>query len=355
MGTLPDYLRDKPNLYEDVWTNHRDTLAWYEAVAADPAQLLISKRACETASPRFVQRQARVVFLATLYRLVPHLTDDLLTSELDALAHAASIARRKWIDGSGIDWAHFEADEINASKHGPLWRSLEDANQAVSGYIDAWQARHNLSDAWFGSAAYWTAAFADGLGRHGLARPQHLPLVLPDPDRYIDVHDGKERPYSTVDDSELAETGRPVFRWTPPSMAIHVPVYLDDLKYPPVTDGDGYEREDDGEFGTFDPRTLTVEEALKELLPALESRLRRALETIKAEDEQQNGAVAPLAFRKLTAFEWLVQFQIQGKSRARIARRLAEEKGKDEFSYRSHVGREIKRVADLIGLTLRDA
>ena len=184
-----------------------------------------------------------------------------------------------------------------------------------------------------------------------------MPLMLQDYDRYIDVHDGKE-----ADRVRPVRAWREVLRWTPAHKTINVPVYLDDLKHPSI-EVRGVRVEDEGEFGSFDPRTDTVDAAAKRLMPTLEARLRDALARIEADDRESNDAIDPLRTRKTTAFEWLARYQVLGESRRQISYSLAQEKwGQDPDWERPHnpydntgyVGREIKRVADLIGLTLRE-
>jgi hypothetical protein len=103
--------------------------------------------------------------------------------------------------------------------------------------------------------------------------------------------------------------------------------------------------EDPGDIGTFNPRGETIEDAVKRLRPALESRLRAALAGIVHQDRVAFDGVAPVSSRTPTAFEWLVRYQVLGESKAAIARDVDRD--------RPHVTREVNRLARLIDLTLR--
>ena len=90
--------------------------------------------------------------------------------------------------------------------------------------------------------------------------------------------------------------------------------------------------------------------------------MRRALENITREDRLVNGALTIPPFRKTNAFDWLVFIQVLGHSRGDIARELAAARRErdpewagGEDDYKSNVGKRIRKVAELIGLTLRDS
>jgi len=62
-------------------------------------------------------------------------------------------------------------------------------------------------------------------------------------------------------------------------------------------------------------------------------------------------------------FEWMARYQILGESRGELSKFLANvrlerepdwEQDYDPAFYKSHVGKAIKQIADLLGLRLRD-
>jgi hypothetical protein len=122
------------------------------------------------------------------------------------------------------------------------------------------------------------------------------------------------------------------------------PVYIDDLKWSFLQPADN-ERSNDGFLAGFDPRTESIDDGVKRILPALEGRLRRALETIAREDRLVNSALTIPEFRKMNAFEWLVQYQVFEKDFARIAKKVDRKP--------SQIGRAVNEAGELVGLTLR--
>lgn len=308
----------------------------------------------ETVPITHVRMRARMLFLQTLYRLRPESTRALVTPDALELIRTQHVALSKW--GSHILELH-EQGRLSAIDDHIDHKPARTEFNALADHILEWESEHGIhessDDFWLMRAAHFTLVAAYRYLEYS-GQLYNGPLVVRDAIRAT-VHEGKQDRHDSA--SQIRDmTERGVFTWTPPHKLIDVPIYLDDLKNPPYEHEDGYEEEDEGALGTFDPRTETVKKAEMRLLEALRPRLRRALESIVAEDREENGAVKPVAFRQLTAFEWLVQYQVLGESRAGIARKLAQERGKDDPAfYRSHVGREIRRIAELIGLNLRDA
>jgi hypothetical protein len=274
-----------------------------------------------------------------------------------ALFRSAWNAISEFIDSFEEDWdaitlalgldseSHSISGIFDAKSDHPEWRPVAAALEPFNLALAAWQARYKLKDDWIRSAAQETIWSASGT--FGYPNPSHelldylpngLPLMLDGSDLAAGPH---------VDKLAYARVHgiRPgTIKWGPAHKQVRIPVYLDDLKHPPVP-LDGGELEDDGEFGTYDPRMEDIEYATERLLDALRPRIRARLEAIEAEDRELNHAVPPVAYRSDAAFEWLVLYQVCGESMRAIARADMKDAG--------HVSREIHRAADLIGLTLR--
>lgn len=273
----------------------------------------------ENVRPQSLTDHFRHVFLHTLFELEPGTTWDLTgpsTYELrrrliDVLAEVhAGISR-----DLGEDYYSSNPREYYAVLDASLIASAAFASvmDDCHGVIQTWQRDYCLQDEWIAEAALFTLSLAAAMEELGQA--YLFPL------NYLEV----------------------------PSEPTPTPVFLDDLEgLLPLASSKGI-------LGSYDPSTETIADAAERLLKKLHPLIYQRLELIASEDQQENGAIEPVAFRKVTAFEWLVRYQVFGASRAGIARELAEERGKDEHTYRSHVGREIRKVANLIGLTLRDA
>lgn len=110
------------------------------------------------------------------------------------------------------------------------------------------------------------------------------------------------------------------------------------------SDDDYDEWPGDADIGEFDPRAETVDQAVKRILPAVERRLRYGLQTIKEQDAS-GDTVPARALPARRHFEWAVRYQVRGETIAQIAE-------SDEVERRT-VSRNIRDVAQLIGLTLR--
>lgn len=325
----------------------RDVLSWHRGMSVNDRQTTLGEGA--TAPPAYMRRQARALFLGALYRLAPHLSDDLLRPELDRLTDRAFQARLRWIEQTNVlsgNMLDFEAWQL--AKGDSFYVDVVRENEALETYFRQWQARHNLNDEWLYGVAYATARLADALpGSRGVTSDQarlgldSLPLILGDNDLLYGPHTDKLT--SDMSDSEPAPGA---FRFTPECEQIDIPVFLDHLKHPDMVLDDGA-LEDEGDFGAFDPRTETVVAAAHRLMPELEKRLRRALERIAGDDRILNGAQPTVTLRKMTAFEWLVRYQVLGESMRSIARA--------DYKDVSNISREIHRAASLIGLTLRSS
>lgn len=338
----------------DDW--HWDVLSWHFGMMVVDGTVRIGGGA--TMPARYAQTQARRMFLGALYRIAPHVSAELLQCEPLDVRNASGEPAALWTAYTGADWNNPEsAMAREAAKRVVV--TFKPA--AIREHIRAWQERHHLEDSWIAVAAHETIMAANlsfGYPDHPEVvtwlLPAGLPLMLSADDIKATVHDGKVwDPFMSFDRGRAPKGSveRPLetrpdglFTYIPEHRQIDVPVYLDHLKHPDMVLDDGV-LEDDGWLGEFDPRTQDVDDAVRRLMPALETRLRRALESIAADDRTLNGARHPITFRSAAAFEWLVRFQVLGERRAAIA--TAAGKG------RPHVTREINRVAKLIGLTLR--
>lgn len=294
----------------------------------------------ETVPPSHVRMRARMMFLEALYRLKPETTWELITHHACELMGAYHADMAEW--GRHILTLHEQGKdrEIPALEDSPPGLA---AFMPLHEHISAWQARHRLKDApddrWISRAAHFTLTAAYRY-REAAGELYDGQLVVRDAFRAT-VHAGKRTPDRVAADArDLAS--RRVFRYTPAHELKDVPVYLDDLKHPPY-EVDGHELEDDGELGSYDPRTEKVDAAVKRLMPDLEARLRRALEGIEKDDRELNGAIDPVWFRKASRFERLVRYQVLGESLSRIAGN----------SDRKTLREERDQTAALIGLPLR--
>lgn len=110
----------------------------------------------------------------------------------------------------------------------------------------------------------------------------------------------------------------------------------------------------------WEPTAETRAEARARILEIIGEILDRDLDTI-VQAYRAHGYTDPPVKRQSEHVEWLVRYQILGESRRKIARTLADARQArdadwtyDLDTYKSHVGREIKAVAEGLGLTLRD-
>lgn len=297
MGSVTDDDDLSPGKTQSPEDWYWDVLSWHHMMT-NARSLTFGRGATVTAS--YMRRQARAAFLGALSREAPDITNDLITLELDRLSQCAFRIRLRWLDEINADIS--DAAAWQAAKETQQYHDLMRANQAVADYIGNWQNRHSLTEDWIWEAAYATARLAMDAGpRYGIPIPSPVPLILGDSDVYESPHIDK---YSY----EFDRAPR-TFVFTPMHKIIDVPVYLDDLKYPP-RQFEGIEQDDDGWLDTFDPRTEDVDAATDRLLETLRPRVRHALASIVAQDRELNGTQLPVTYRSPAAFEWLVQFQV---------------------------------------------
>ncbi|MCO5221282.1 MAG: hypothetical protein M9947_06815 [Thermomicrobiales bacterium] len=100
----------------------------------------------------------------------------------------------------------------------------------------------------------------------------------------------------------------------------------------------------DADIGEFDPRADTEDQAVARILPVLERRLRYGLQGIKSQD-RAGDTVPTRALPSRHHFEWTVRYQVLGET----IRHIAES---DDIEQKT-VSTNIRKVAELIGLTLR--
>lgn len=250
-----------------------------------------------TVSQLFVQAKSRSLFLYALWKLLPDTTTELL-----AYAPPATISQyleqQKVVTGN--------PDAMIAAGPDRFARTLLEAAQqveiALNEHISRWQLRYHLHDPWVAEAARFTleatsSSYIDG-------NIYQAPLLLSLADTLADVHDDL------------------------------------DIEFRVVLSGK------DADLGTFDPRVETVDAAVRRLLPDLKQRLRRSLESIADSDLASNAPQHSKTLDTLSAFDWLVRYQVIGHSKTEIAQAVHKD--------RTHVTREINAAAKLIGLTLRD-
>jgi Txe/YoeB family toxin of Txe-Axe toxin-antitoxin module len=288
----------------------------------------------------YAQVKARVQFLQALHRLVPRATAELLTDE-------ACDLMRQW----GIVVSQVEGDQellfraverartaeeallaLQRDLESPAREELRRVTALRDAHIEAWQERFHLTDAWVTEAALATLAVAQQFRGEGVTYDG--PLLLSYEDLRVTPHEGKVV-------SVEAKGGTPVN--ADPSQHVHVPVTLDELKFADALSGW------DGLFGTFDPRTESVEDGVARILPGLESRLRMLLTSLVLEDMLKQGAMKTKTLRTTKSFERLVRFQVMGKDLPVIARAERLKEGT-----KGRLSRDINETARLIGLTLRD-
>ena len=290
MGHIPDGGPPRRAVESE---HYRLQVEWYLDLARHTGPVCLG-RAKGTASPRhYVQRQARAVFLASLYRLAPELSSDLLTLELSHMVAVANERREL-----------FRYREV--AKSSSTYANLSRANDPMNRYLKAWQERHHLTDPWCNEVACSTIALAYGLARNHISPPGPLPLVLPEDDLYLEIHDDIKQPEPGKSYGSL-DRGFPELH-----RAAGYTVRSDDLKFPAIGLEEDYD-EDEGAVGTFDPRVESVATAVKRILPELQSRLTRALEAFAAEDMRMNELV-PTVRTNTAPFEWLVRYQVLEES-----------------------------------------
>lgn len=315
---------------------------WMKRRREWPDPLRIGKGA--TVPRSYAQWQGRIGFFNALYRLEPKTSRVLATDQALALVRRISEAYRasdNWSDGNMTD------EDIEAYISAPKSLDVEAAEAERDVFIRQWQIDYTLHDEWIGDyvAATMRAAYAAWLsGRQVYDAPLHY---APDGEG-PNVHDGLSAGSSG---STISLAGR-VFTYVPEHKQVRVPVYLQDLEIPTheLLDESGREvgeYEDDGWIGWFDCRTENVEDTAERIIDeVIRPRIIGALNGKVRDDLEYNDAMpSPKPRKSAAAYDWTVRYQVLGESRNKIAASV----GRD----RTHVGREIQRIADLIDLTLR--
>lgn len=250
-----------------------------------------------TVARSVAQMKARRLFLHALWRVAPHTTEALLSGAPPTTI--SDFLERQEIADVENDRAGFESVRLPDI----MLDAARRIEHAKGEHVSRWQDRFNLPDAWIARSARLTLEAANERYRRG--ETYDGPLVL----------DSSEVDASTHSDDD----GEPILAAL-------------------LADGD--------DLGSFDPRRETVNDATDRLLPELETRLRRVLQSIADDDETLNDAMKPVSLKSANAYEWLVRYQVLGRSRNQIA----EEDGVD----RPNVSRAVSNTAQLIGLTLRE-
>jgi len=292
-----------------------------------------------TVSWNYAQSRGRLAFFNALYRCVPETTHDLASAEarkIEQQRHDAFDAALDRLDALGT--LHTTPDDEILKDPGCVA-----ADAARDAFIRSWQATYNLNDEWIWDYAAATMTDAWQVWTVG-------GVIYDAPLSWFSegepgIHDGLREP-EPIDLSSLRLV------WHPEHTLKRVPIYLHDLEIPThvVLDDAGMEigeYEDDGWIGWFDRRTESVEAAAKKIIDEfIRPRLIGALNGKVRDDLEFNEAILPPKPMKTpSAYEWTVRYQVLGESRNKIAASVERD--------RTHVGREIDRVADLVGLTLR--
>jgi hypothetical protein len=111
---------------------------------------------------------------------------------------------------------------------------------------------------------------------------------------------------------------------------------------------DGTPSDDDFDtIGMYDPRTETENEAVARIMPELERRLRNALRVTERDDRDQGETVSNRPLPPAHHFGWTVRYQVLGESYRKIAET-------DDIREVRTVSDAVRRVSDLVGLTLRE-
>lgn len=283
--------------------------------ADQPPRLHIGRGA--TVSLAEAEARSRMIFLKALYGLVPETTALLICSDSMKVERAFQSAYDEALAAAASD-PTLATLPNSLDLLASISTTLMAAIAAKSGVVEDWQGRFQLSDEWLANMAWRTMGTALKMQELGLKYRGPLNLGT------LSWTELDNADHTTASARVVVECNTPVY-----------PVYLDDLKLDP----------DEAGFDMYGPRKESVRQAEARIIEALRPRLRRALESIAAIDGQENATVEPIAFRKSTAFEWLVRFQVLGESRAAIAKADAVD--------RAGVTRAVNDTARLIGLTLR--
>jgi hypothetical protein len=290
----------------------------------------LSMRRRENDSVFHARANARAMFFDALYRVAPQVSGDLIRAMNDGLLQRAAEALMN--------------EQLGKIKVVSVERSQEDLTQLIAD----WQNRHALTDVWFQEVALNTLLAAYARSRFAGAGPfldDGIPLVWTRQDATATPVDGKAGGTLVPVPGESLHVAS-----QRPEDYVDIVITLGDLEQlsdePSTTWSDGT-GDSKNHLGTFNPRMETIDDAVKRLRPALESRLRYALGVLAKRDRELPGATAPLAIRSPIAFERLVRYQVLGESRNSIAKA-------DDVS-RATVTQQVNEKAALIGLTLRES
>lgn len=265
-----------PRIATDIISEHLDDLLSGTSYRIGTGQ---------TVPAPYVQVVTRALFVEALHRLTPQTMHELACNTAYEIVENGYKALG--------EWSTYPDD-------GRAYREVESRQDR---YVDDWQRRHGLPDAWLHTAATMTMQRAYELDCHG--QTYDGSLILPDATAFATLHDIPAHPLTDI------------------------PAHLD------------------GDISTFNPRTETVDDAVKRLLPVLESQLRQRLNAVAKDDRTLNDALKVVRFRTTTAYEWLVRYQVRRESRAAIARADDVDRG--------HVTRTVNQTAAQVGLTLRES
>lgn len=267
----------------------------------------------------YARARRRVLFFETLHRVAPHVSAELMTDDA-----------RMLIDQCSRDWEPVEKEQqefhqaldqsletgedlyplLERHVNSPVRAQFFQTRERLDRHIAAWQVKFHLTEDWLADAAN-TTLYVDHQLR-GKGQSTTVPLLPGYTDLVPNLHEGRE-----------ADSASPVERYHP--------LALNELKLADILSGW------DGPFGAFHSRTETVEDAVQRLLPALASRLHFLLTVIVTEDMRMNNdVVLTHVYRKPTAFEWLVRYQVLGESKNAIAKA-------DDIN-RPHLTREVNEA-----------
>lgn len=275
--------------------------------------------------------RSRVLFFNAMYRIAPGVTRDLTTDEACKAMGQCAIATnelnaiREACEQTLPPECSFDeyVQAISPYLDSPAHGVFHDASATLNAHIEKWQKRHRLTDPWLKEAARATLLTAYLLLEDGYSYDG--PLIPGYQDASVVPHNGEE---VAPEASGSSLPGAPEHG-----------LFLDELKIHDIVHGH------DGPFGTFNPQTETEKDALKRLIPELETRLRTLLRAAAGVDREYTDALKAMTFRKTRKFEWLVRYQVLNESKSKIAR--------TDIVDRGHVAHEVNDTARLVGLTLR--
>ncbi|MGC4108710.1 MAG: hypothetical protein QM753_20495 [Thermomicrobiales bacterium] len=248
----------------------------------------------ETVASASLQDRARVLFFETLERMVPEARQALVSDE-------ARLLVLQLHDAVGV---------IRTAE------DIRGAQGAVRDFLWRWQETYNLRDDWVAV---------------------HVLFVM------ASVHEHRKE-YSPDRAAEWWQLSVEWMKWAEDVERRNM-IKLTDLHQPHGTLSIFTSPRDRGDLGTFDSTVETIDVAVKRIMPELERRLRETLNRLVTTAITLDGAVKSVTLKDTRAFEWLVRYQVFGESKNAIAKDVDRDRG--------HVTREVNRMAEWIGLTLR--